>query len=48
MCLAQDAMVFRFAAGPDMLVMASLIAFYAVQLARNTLFAGLSVAGRPA
>jgi hypothetical protein len=45
MCLAQDAMVYRFAAGPDMLVMASLVVFYAVQLARNTLGARLSFAG---
>jgi hypothetical protein len=48
MCLAQDAMAFRFAAGPDYLVMASLIVFYAVQLARNTMPARPSFAGQRA
>jgi hypothetical protein len=47
MCLAQDLMALRFAPGPDYLVMATLAAFYAVQLARNVM-PQLRLAGRPA
>ena len=47
MCLAQDMMALRFGPGPDYLVMATMVAFYAVQLARNVL-PPLRLSARPA
>ena len=48
MCLAQDVIALRFGPGPDLLVMASLTLFYAVQLARNLMPGRSPLAARAA